>query len=110
MMVALMARALLSRVGDEPVWHIRPAPAVHPISLSSRGSGRLDTRLDTPPSIPRRHPVSVIAPGNGEGVVGGGVHGQGPLRRPRRLEAMQLPLPSSHRDVRTLGPVIHALG
>src|SRR5258706_7914930 len=26
------------------------------------GSGRLDTRLDTPPSINRRHPVSCLAP------------------------------------------------
>ena len=32
------------------------------VSLSLRGSGRLDTRLDTPPSIRRRHPVSCIAP------------------------------------------------
>jgi len=31
------------------------------VSLSLRGSGRLDTRLDTPPSIRRRHPVSCIA-------------------------------------------------
>jgi hypothetical protein len=36
---------------------------VHGVSLSVRGSGRLDTRLDTPPSNHRRHPVSVIAPG-----------------------------------------------
>jgi len=35
---------------------------VHGVSLSSRGSGRLDTRLDTPPSHRRRHPVSLIAP------------------------------------------------
>jgi len=34
---------------------------VHGVSLSSRGSGRLDTRLDTPPSHRRRHPVSLIA-------------------------------------------------
>ncbi len=36
---------------------------VHGVSLSVRGSGRLDTRLDTPPSDHRRHPVSVIALG-----------------------------------------------
>jgi len=30
--------------------------------LSSRGSGRLDTRLDTPPISFRHHPVSRIAP------------------------------------------------
>ena len=34
---------------------------VHGVSLSLRGSGRLDTRLDTPPSHPRRHPISRIA-------------------------------------------------
>ena len=36
-------------------------PAAHSISFSE-GSGRLDTRLDTPPSIKRRHPDSRIAP------------------------------------------------
>ncbi len=36
---------------------------VHGVSLSSRGSGRLDTRLDTPPISPRHHPVSRITPG-----------------------------------------------
>jgi hypothetical protein len=35
---------------------------VHGVSLSSRGSGRLDTRLDTPPISFRHHPVSRIAP------------------------------------------------
>ena len=30
----------------------------HGVSLSSRGSGRLVTRLDTPPSSDRRHPAS----------------------------------------------------
>ena len=30
----------------------------HGVSLLSGGSGRLDTRLDTPPSINRRHPDS----------------------------------------------------
>jgi hypothetical protein len=35
----------------------------HGVSLLSGGSGRLDTRLDTPPSIKRRHPDSGIAPG-----------------------------------------------
>jgi hypothetical protein len=30
----------------------------HGVSLLSGGSGRLDTRLDTPPSIKRRHPDS----------------------------------------------------
>jgi hypothetical protein len=34
---------------------------VHGVSLSSRGSGRLDTRLDTPHSSNRHHPVSRIA-------------------------------------------------
>jgi hypothetical protein len=34
----------------------------HGVSLLSGGSGRLDTRLDTPPSIKRRHPDSGIAP------------------------------------------------
>jgi hypothetical protein len=33
----------------------------HGVSLLSGGSGRLDTRLDTPPSIKRRHPDSCIA-------------------------------------------------
>jgi Flp pilus assembly protein TadG len=36
---------------------------VHGVSLSSRGSGRLDTRLDTPPLSTRHHPLSRIAPG-----------------------------------------------
>ena len=34
---------------------------VHGVSLSLRGSGRLDTRLDTPPISFRHHPVSRIA-------------------------------------------------
>jgi len=34
----------------------------HGVSLLSGGSGRLGTRLDTPPSINRRHPDSRIAP------------------------------------------------
>jgi hypothetical protein len=33
----------------------------HGVSLLSGGSGRLDTRLDTPPSIKRRHPDSRLA-------------------------------------------------
>ena len=39
---------------------------VHGVSLSWRGSGRLVTRLDTPPSSDRRHPASAIAPGSGQ--------------------------------------------
>ena len=35
---------------------------VHGISLSLRGSGRLDTRLDTPPISFRHHPLSRLAP------------------------------------------------
>jgi hypothetical protein len=34
----------------------------HGVSLLSGGSGRLDTRLDTPPSTNRRHPDSFLAP------------------------------------------------
>ena len=34
----------------------------HGVSLLSGGSGRLDTRLDTPPSINRRHPDSRLTP------------------------------------------------
>ena len=34
---------------------------VHGVSLSLRGSGRLDTRLDTPPISYRHHPVSRLA-------------------------------------------------
>jgi len=37
------------------------AMLVHGVSLSLRGSGRLDTRLDTPPISFRHHPVSRIA-------------------------------------------------
>ncbi len=37
------------------------ASLVHGVSLSSRGSGRLDTRLDTPPISFRHHPLSRIA-------------------------------------------------
>jgi hypothetical protein len=35
---------------------------IHGVSLSLRGSGRLDTRLDTPPISLRHHPGSRIAP------------------------------------------------
>jgi hypothetical protein len=35
---------------------------IHGVSLSLRGSGRLDTRLDTPPISHRHHPVSRLAP------------------------------------------------
>jgi hypothetical protein len=34
---------------------------IHGVSLSLRRSGRLDTRLDTPPISLRHHPVSPIA-------------------------------------------------
>src|ERR1019366_478796 len=34
---------------------------VHGVSLSLRGSGRLDTRLDTPPISIRHHPVPSLA-------------------------------------------------
>src|ERR1017187_1335771 len=34
---------------------------IHGVSLSLRGSGRLDTRLDTPPISHRHHPVSCLA-------------------------------------------------
>src|ERR1039458_622421 len=34
----------------------------HGVSLSLRGSGRLNTRLDTPPISYRHHPVSRLAP------------------------------------------------
>jgi hypothetical protein len=37
------------------------AMLVHGVSLSSRGSSRLDTRLDTPPISFRHHPVSRTA-------------------------------------------------
>src|SRR3979411_3325505 len=36
---------------------------IHGVSLSLRGSGRLDTRLDTPPISLRHHPGSSLAPG-----------------------------------------------
>src|SRR6185312_8120976 len=38
-----------------------PGSLVHGVSLSSRGSGRLDTRLDTPPLSTRHHPDPCIA-------------------------------------------------
>ena len=37
------------------------ASLIHGVSLSLRGSGRLDTRLDTPPISFRHHPLSRIA-------------------------------------------------
>ena len=37
------------------------ASLVHGVSLSLRGSGRLDTRLDTSPISFRHHPVSSLA-------------------------------------------------
>ena len=42
---------------------------VHGVLLSVRGSGRLDPRLDAPPSNHRRHPVSVLAPTMEQGSV-----------------------------------------
>ena len=39
----------------------------HGVSLLSGGSGRLDTRLDTPPSINRRHPEDFIVKNYGPG-------------------------------------------
>jgi len=66
-------REQLSRTGSQDIrqWIIdlvrvtKPyniASLVHGVSLSLRGSGRLDTRLDTPPISHRHHPVSCIAP------------------------------------------------
>ena len=37
------------------------ASLIHGVSLSLRGSGRLDTRLDTSPISFRHHPVSSLA-------------------------------------------------
>ena len=39
---------------------------VHGVSLSRRGSGRLDTRLDTPPFSNQHHPLSAIAQRRGK--------------------------------------------
>jgi hypothetical protein len=41
---------------------------IHGVSLSLRGSGRLDTRLDTPPISYRHHPVSRLAPRDGASI------------------------------------------
>src|ERR1700730_1959767 len=57
------------------------------------GSGRLDTRLDTPPSINGHHPVSPAAPpcgGCSAQIVPAGMpadgHGRGPYTRRSRLD------------------------
>jgi hypothetical protein len=44
---------------------------VHGVSLSRRGSGRLVTRLDTPPSSIQHHPISAIAPCHSMSLAGG---------------------------------------
>src|SRR5215203_5949457 len=60
MALLLQGPAPWSIVGSPPV-RLEGRTPVHGVSLSSRGSGRLDTRLDTPPSHRRRHPVPIIA-------------------------------------------------
>ena len=62
------AGALSGKLGQRIVDGIRlterddSAISRHGVSLLSGGAGRLDTRLDTPPSFSRRHPDSRIAP------------------------------------------------
>ena len=61
------AGALSGKLGQRIVDGIRlterddSAISRHGVSLLSGGAGRLDTRLDTPPSFSRRHPNSRIA-------------------------------------------------
>ena len=50
---------IIDLVGVTKTYNI--ASLVHGVSLSLRGSGRLDTRLDTPPISLRHHPVSGLA-------------------------------------------------
>jgi hypothetical protein len=60
------------------------------------GSGRLDTRLDTPPSINRHHPVSCLARAEEEGVALTGLDLDGaPRRRSGLSGAARAPLHSA---------------
>ncbi|MGY4286310.1 hypothetical protein ACVWXO_005530 [Bradyrhizobium sp. LM2.7] len=52
---------LLEIAGRDAAQRDNVASLVHGVSLSLRGSGRLDTRLDTPPISFRHHPLSCIA-------------------------------------------------
>ncbi|MHC2282144.1 hypothetical protein ACVME8_008787 [Bradyrhizobium diazoefficiens] len=65
----------------------------HGVSLSSRGSGRLVTRLDTPPSSHRHHPDSAIAPDLSQG------SHRGPHQRcPRGCRLQLRPAPAMARS------------
>jgi hypothetical protein len=54
-----IGQGIIDLVGVTKTYNI--AILIHGVSLSLRGSGRLDTRLDTPPISLRHHPVSRIA-------------------------------------------------
>ncbi|WP_210252278.1 hypothetical protein, partial [Microvirga tunisiensis] len=54
-----IGQGIVNRVGLTKADNV--GSLVRGVSLSRRGSGRLDTRLDTPPFSHRHHPVSAIA-------------------------------------------------
>jgi hypothetical protein len=63
-------QGIIDRIGLTQAQNI--GSLVHGVSLSRRGSGRLDTRLDTPPFSNRHHPLSAIALAPGiEGAIAG---------------------------------------
>src|ERR1019366_7926994 len=55
-----IGQGIIDLVGVTKTYNI--AILIHGVSLSLRGSGRLDTRLDTPPISLRHHPGSGLAP------------------------------------------------
>src|ERR1019366_855466 len=54
-----IGQGIIDLVGVTKTYNI--AILIHGVSLSLRGSGRLDTRLDTPPISLRHHPGSGLA-------------------------------------------------
>jgi hypothetical protein len=55
-----IGQGIIDLVGVTKTYNI--AILIYGVSLSLRGSGRLDTRLDTPPISLRHHPGSGLAP------------------------------------------------
>ena len=67
------------------------------------GSGRLDTHLDTPPSINRRHPVSCLAPRRG-GRQSGAISKE--WREILKRVAVAYPNGAMPEDIAAFGPIV----